>query len=103
MNIELLRKVQQHIKEEPKRWSFAWGYRTPASPCGMKACIGGWTLILSGKNVYDTSAVARELLDISKEQADRLFFFWPPEFEEEHSAANAVARIDRFIETAGAE
>lgn len=106
MNIELLRKVQEHIKAEPKRWTFGWATASHESPCGTQACIGGWTVLLSkGTTDWRESGLSREamkLLDIDRDQAARLFFCWPEEFMP-ISAKEATARIDRFIETDGAE
>jgi len=117
MNIELLRKVQHHIAEEHKRWCFDFIKLSAESPCGTQGCIGGWTVILGGGYTkiklrklliaYECgeaslSPIACELLDITKAQGDRLFFFWPDEFDST-LAEDAVKRIDRFIETNGAE
>lgn len=103
MNIELLRKIQAAIKAEPGRFdmhNFDGGYKD----CGTIHCIGGWACALSG--VYpSTSPKARGLLDLTGDQAWRLFFPDEPAMEEfgsyDMTADQAVARIDLFIESNG--
>ena len=123
MNVKLLRKVQKHIASEPKRFTFDWMHESDAAPCGTRACIAGWTLILgtpgwSNKTIDEIDTLlarrsksgfgfytgpASKLLDINYEQAARLFIYWPEPFDELKSADTAVARIEHFIKTKGRE
>jgi len=122
MNTKLLRKVQKHIREEPRRWSFGWILRSSHSPCGTKACIAGWTVLLGDKLDIDeglrrhnqpnengdcthTSVRAKELLELTQDQAERLFLHWPyneltlqPQFDHD-KPEDAVKYIDYFIKT----
>lgn len=125
MNVKLLRKVIKHISGESRRLEMAvFGEKVDPSepdspPCGTTACIAGWSMILSGKYKltekgfpYDDSA-ATELLGIDGYQANRLFYVgeWPKKFRDRHDTAKtprgrssaAVARIESFIKTNGAE
>src|SRR6266702_3332565 len=123
MNVKLLRKVAKHIAAEPKRYCFDWELKDPDVPCGTKACIAGWTIILGAglKEPFDEngqikipqslrttgfgghySKPARELLDITQPQAARLFLYWPRPFDSsKDDAATAVKRIEHFIKTKG--
>jgi len=110
MNVELLRKIQQHIKEEPRRYSFDWASESDKSPCGTQACIAGWAMVLSGKRTIQTvtkkfdglwcSRDAAEILEIDSKQASRLFVWWPREFYVDNPL-DAVERIALFIESKG--
>lgn len=126
LNVELLRKIQKHILEEPRRfmmgdviyrgkpgekWSdFGLHYTIPA--CGTVACICGWACILGGKpRTENDFATARELLGI--EDCATLFYVsgWPDKYEQQWDDAAtpqlraeiAAARIDHFIKTNGAD
>lgn len=129
LNVKLLRKIQKHILAEPKRFIMGWWNEksSPGEPlndfemcstipkCGTAACIGGWALILSGENpdlMRSVSKAAGALLGIENDAANRLFdsYAWPNRFrrfrELKSPAARvkvAVARIDHFIKTNGAE
>jgi hypothetical protein len=59
MNVKLLRKIQKHILEEPRRLDMdvvlvkdidpaSW---RDAPPCGTVGCIAGWACALSGKRL----------------------------------------------------
>lgn len=68
LNVKLLRKIQKHILEEPRRFFMAglvatgtpgatfensnWYEDLPSivPRCGTSACIAGWTALLSGKS-----------------------------------------------------
>lgn len=100
MNVELLRKVKEHILDEPQRLDMSmFGQRTEgemAPPCGTTACIAGWAVILSDPKLFtvdieefddvlsDAYKTGRELLRITPGQARRLFFVggWPLTFKE---------------------
>lgn len=129
INVRLLRKIQKHILEEPRRYDQnLWRIEVdPATnperpPCGTMACIGGWATALSGKerDSYLGWDVAMRLLGLTREQADRLFDTvekgtdlnkWPKKFVTAYLKAKtprdrarvAVRRIDHFIKTKGAE
>jgi hypothetical protein len=63
VNVKLLRKIQKHILEEPKRFIMSdiivrdrpgaefddYGISFQIPDCGTTACICGWALILGGK------------------------------------------------------
>lgn len=114
--VKLLRRVQKHIKEEKNRWSWSWGFESTESPCGTKACIGGWTVILSHSEkeiqrltnenrlwtLLGCSTDARDILGLDQDQANRLFFQWPEQFWG-LEASDAVKRIDFFIKTDGTD
>lgn len=86
MKTRLLRKIQAHLAEEPKRYVQDYEHITStetlervslngAPPCGTMACIGGWACVLSGDSSpsYHTMRKAQEYLGLDPEQADRLF------------------------------
>lgn len=137
MNIRLLRKIQARILAEPKRfdmdsWIVPKDEQTRPS-CGTACCIGGWAAVENGwkskqykdedgdwanlfispngtTSRYDSviASAAQKLLDITDEQASRLFYTcsWPEPYKSgadngtpEYRAANGVARIKHFIET----
>jgi|GEM_PF-6633598 hypothetical protein len=83
--------------------------------CGTAACINGWGHILVNKEFRTEGAFisGAELFDISVPQAERLFrvIDWPEKFRNRFRrgktpaarAKVAVARIEHFIKTKGAE
>lgn len=96
MNIELFRKIDEVIQNAPeKHYQGAW---ESANKCGTTRCIAGWAVALTtgaplfdrfGNPTRETSQVAREvglsdgfnigaigrrLLDLTPQQASRLFF-----------------------------
>lgn len=100
MNIELLRKVQAHIKEEPKRLNMdMWlitrdsahsaGYQLDFPPCGTVGCIKGWANFLSGRHRHDL-IIGKDDLGLNYEQSKRLFFVehWPEVFKKLYRLAN---------------
>ena len=119
INVKLLRKIQEAIREEPKRINMASfviypslvsKHKLPA--CKTVGCIGGWAVALTtkrrGYKLYATrglSDIAQEVLKLTSDQADRLFHgAFPNEHPGTKRYAEAVCkRIDRFIETEGAE
>ena len=127
MNVELLRKVQKHILEEPKRFDMStfaeWVMGSKYAPtCGTTACIAGWAVFL-GKNVTLSAETvrmtwtnalgfedaARELLGINRLQAEKLFysFEWPQPYRQRFDEARtfkgkaeaAADRIEHLIGT----
>jgi hypothetical protein len=138
VNIELLRRVQAHILAEPKRmYMFAWligpsqfddeghynngqnGDTLNAPACKTVACIRGWAYQLTNTSLplgeyYCYYSSSDPILELTREQCDRLFFVtcWSAEFQDRLDAtqlqsqeyAQVVSdRIDRFIETEGRE
>lgn len=128
MNIELLEKVKPSLRKEPRQFNMnRFFYSNPNSNipnCGTSACIAGHTIAVynnvnlkeareklndrNENNLYDSCEdLAIKLLDLTEEQADRLFFFnkWPLQFQKNHpnNVEQACARIDHFIKTEGKE
>lgn len=130
--VKLLRKVEKHILAEPKRFYMGW-WGTHYSkdtveesdalpPCGTVACIAGWASILAlPKGTLPTprfidslcAEKGQEVLELTISQSCRLFHVdsWPSAFnpagysqlEKQKQAELAVARIEHFIATGGAE
>ena len=131
LNVKLLRQIQQHIREEPRRLNMdTWGYRnrggvvSPASPpCGTAGCIAGWADILTNPEAEDVSEFrgAEALFrgewvrpfNSSPSYEGRLFYVghWPPQFARRYRRAVRPAtraritceRIDHYIQTRGQE
>jgi hypothetical protein len=127
MNVKLLRKVAEHISEEPRRLNMTYisrqvpsqAYNAP--PCGTVGCIAGWACMVEGLSVDEASwRKGTELLELTEDQAFRLFDFpteeglmdgWPRKFGKKYvnavtpkaKAKAAVDRIEHFIATKGAE
>lgn len=124
LNVKLLRRIQEHITKEPKRLFMAW-YITkgepgalfagdedkPAQlpPCGTAACIAGWAILLSDKELEAErngfSSTAGPLLGIEDTGSVFLADEWPHPFRERYRKAVtrkarakiAVARIEHLI------
>lgn len=126
LNVRLLRRIQKHILEEPRRF-FILRFKEAGIPdstvivengqaqqipeCGTMACIGGWACILSGRKTrlrFWNTAVS--LLGLTFDQADALFTYheWPRRFfnsyqqaenERARRARIAAARIEHLIKT----
>jgi hypothetical protein len=127
MNTELLQKIKQKIIENPKDLEMGvW-------VCDSQACIAGWAGKLSGvpfpDSTYQHLVLAEadfeqefkisakmkgaELLDLTEEQASRLFLLqnWPDTDRIAYNNSESpqckvratCARIDRFISTDGQE
>lgn len=121
INVELLREIQAHIKEEPKRlimehWSYHispgeqdisdFGLKRIVVPaCGTVACIGGWgSLLRSGMSRADAFG-----FESTSKEGLRLFYVdkWPKRFREKFKRARtaksrvliACARIDAFVKS----
>lgn len=88
--IRILRKVEAHILEEPKRYDqnticdrytkkviaerLEWGGDIDhIPPCRAIACIGGWVNVLTGHPRSQSLSLAARTLGLNHEQADRLF------------------------------
>ena len=111
LNVDLLRRVQQLIQEEPRRLSMDTfgcdGLSGPDVPaCGTVACIGGWIGILSGLKFKNSKLVVPRGISVERfaancagltlEETDALFF----EFDEESGPAGiaeAISKIDLLI------
>ena len=101
MNVELLRKIQQHVLDNPQRLvmntfiirktddetpynyaedKFFADDDTPTefAECGTAACIAGWTLILSQTPIppfrREIADIAQKLLGIEFYQSKDLFY-----------------------------
>lgn len=121
MNVKLLKQVRDYIAKHPERYNQSkW--------CGTECCVAGTAAFLSGKvtsrkvraaDPMSTWAnteirdIARRALRITQREADRLFSAgWAHlperyrvrrEMEPTERAGRAYDRINRFIETKGAE
>lgn len=92
MNKELMRKILTQIEEHPEQHDQVhWAAQTR---CGTTFCVAGWACFLSGYEpvftgdsklfegfagekdgeLFQTSEKARELLDLSFEEMDQLFY-----------------------------
>src|SRR4051812_24586244 len=80
LNVRLIRRIQKHILEEPRRffmkailaigvpgsheWDEVKGGWNPSDlsdtvpPCGTAACLAGWTGLLSGKTLKQTARLS---------------------------------------------
>lgn len=127
LNVRLLRRIQKHILEEPRRFVMEdlVRYGPPGeafesdngseqifAECGTAACIAGWTLMLSGYRIERVNYLKRasELLSLGSDaDEDRLFFAdsWPEPFKHNYARAKrpatrakiAAARIEHLITT----
>lgn len=129
MKVRLLRKVAKEIEREPRKLDMRKLAETvePAAsrdypPCGTVGCIAGWACLLSDITVDHADwDLGKELLGLNNAQAARLFtapeagyngnLCWPHSFAVRYVKAKtprgrmlaAVARIEHFIRTRGAE
>jgi hypothetical protein len=128
MNVELLRRVEAHILEEPKRlFMRKWvQFKRDYAECNTAACIAGWAVMLTGDKkaveaqlksetswVHQRSPIAeaaQELLQLTPTESYRLFdpSAWPLQFYHgltddgsRDSAEATVQRIEWFIHTEG--
>lgn len=94
LNVRLLRRIQKHILEEPKRFEMeacvirgkpgerVWTANEVIPACGTAACIAGWACILTDSNkTGDMINRARQLLGLST--SERVFYdsSWPEPFK----------------------
>lgn len=126
MNVKLLRKVQEHIIEEPKRFVMrtflARGDDYDGTPyaflgddskefkfaeCNTAACIGGWAVLLSEGIKTEKGNIrgrAKAALELPKNfDEDRLFEVsrWPDRFQKRFRQARsqrgrAQAAVERI-------
>lgn len=119
MNRELLRRVRDRIAEVGE-WGFDMGlWAVPSDgECGTTACLAGWSCLL-GMNLNESASWtwvkkdgrgihwqedATRLLDMSYDQADRLFFTtsWPVKYQiiakEEGEDKAAIQLLDDIID-----
>lgn len=114
MNVRLLRRIAKVIQEKPELFNML--HFKIQTDCGTSHCIGGWAEHFTGKE-------ATEALDLTYDQAERLFYvsagskpLWPRRFlgRKKKGLSNvgswwrptpkqAAARIEHFIKTKGAE
>ncbi len=85
MNVELMNKVREAILDNPRRVDMG-DFCYSKEKCGTVGCIAGWAMILSGikpsfikAGDFSPHNVGRDLLNISDEQAHKLFYVnsWP--------------------------
>lgn len=143
MNTRLLRKVQKAIMKEPRRLNMSYFGREVDHnmhpeiypPCNTQGCIAGHVLWIThprvflraiAKDDYIISDRARQDLQLTTEQSNRLFYFkswgvvedgqgnllgWSEKFEDRYNMAATplgrakvvVDRIEHFIKTKGRE
>jgi hypothetical protein len=112
MNVELLRKVQAAIRNDPQL--FDMGKYFKKEKCGTVCCIAGHALVVSGsdhRSEYNAARKAANVLDINFEAALTLFHVtdWPDKLKWHYHAAQtqderveiACKAIDLFIENGG--
>lgn len=116
LNVKLLRRIQKHILEEPRRffmdwfiakgtpgkkdfkvttdaWRGGWDLAKSVPACGTAACIAGWVNLFTGHkpNAYE---LARKELGITKNQAIQLFNsgLWPEPYDLRYEHAKTPRR-----------
>lgn len=115
LNVKLLRKIQKHITEEPRRFFMSWfiakadtqeewsdlaasedDLSKEPPPCGTAACIAGWANLLTRGPKDEVSNTARatrilgiELVDYTKTPLHPLFDSqgWPTPFARNYNKA----------------
>jgi hypothetical protein len=141
INVRLLRRIEKEILAKPEKFDMRdyarpvgvghedWANRAYTEQdsfelCKTTACIAGWADLLQNRrcSIYGIASRAIEILGLTYEQADRLFYLgvqthdehWPEQFERPYlkaikkkkwadAAQIAVERIEHFIKTRGAE
>lgn len=128
MNIRLLRKIAKAIQVPENKGQFSMDYwhrfkgkgeeeevgvlcslpEEKRISCNTTHCIAGWAQVLDPKrNCHEYAEYdAQQLLGLTNDQASRLFYAdaWPKGFGGWRATrAQAAARIERFIQTKGAE
>lgn len=111
LNVRLLRRIQRHILEEPRRF-FMEGVIATGTPgklfesfdlftdlasrvpaCGTAACIHGWTALLSGKTPNQTARLkfswSARKLGLPENMYNDLFIadYWPEPFNVQYIKA----------------
>jgi len=147
MNVKMLNKVKEQIRQEPKSFDMNdWlrpGVNRGGTACGTAACVAGFTCVVDWmqkhpdewknkkeitlseivrgtlRGSYDCETEAINILGLTHEQANRLFYVdaWPEPFRTDYGAAQegcrqnhyqtdherraqvSCARIDHFIKT----
>ena len=110
MNVKLLRKIQEHILEEPKRFVMRTflirppdldddvfegddGTMVKFARCGTAACVAGWAVLLHDgmdTRVSNLRSRAKSLIGLKKGFNEDLLFEvggWPTRFEEAYRSA----------------
>lgn len=110
LNVRLLRKIQKHILEEPRRFFMDWfiAKGTPGKkdltaignwtavcdlssvtpPCGTAACIAGWVNLFRKHDPTDHDAAARELgLELGQQHRVFNVMYWPELFRYSYTKA----------------
>jgi hypothetical protein len=124
MNVELLRKIAAVIQIRRGQFSMKCWHKEKGQMygvesfceipepkrevCGTTHCFAGWAQVLSPERNCraDAEEDARRLLELSQEEAQRLFYAdnWPRGFGGWNAnAKKAAARIEHFIATDGRE
>jgi len=124
INVELLNRVAEYIASDYEHFDMdEWELKPHHRPwyqryitkrdCGTTRCIAGWTCFLSGNISPNTPNEAQQLLGLTYEQANRLFYRrnWPEPYRSHiedctsktDNAWTAAQRIRHFIKTNGAE
>lgn len=129
MNIKLLKKIITRLRRMRHPQHFNMDFYGEKNACGTTACIAGHALLLEGYRCtgWDTFVIdsladpvnpateAEERLDLTTNEADRLFYVgnWPKEFKAARNGRAAkhvyndpkiaAARIEHFIATDGRE
>lgn len=122
LNIKLLRKIQKHILEKPRRFLMSTFYvrakdidrdffvcdgssgeHVKFEECGTAACIGGWAVFLSatkGVNAQpqDIRGRAIKLLGLKTLMGDELFEvdYWPAKFKDAYDSAKSQQQRARI-------
>lgn len=128
LNVKLLRKIQAHITEEPRRFDqYTIVEESKIAPCGTVACIAGWANILTGvsprsQKAHDLDRAALQLGVKSYSKIQDSFWnngsvwhghflfdllHWPKQFKYRYKIARtrkqrakiACERIDHLIAT----
>lgn len=127
LNVRLLRRIQRHILDEPRRFFMLGAVATGppgqcfnkyhcwardlsdiAPACGTAACIHGWLGVFSGKTPNQITSLSlswsADKLGLSRDAAETLFLIdqWPIKFryryENAKTPAGRARAADRRIE-----
>lgn len=126
LNVKLLRKIQKHILEEPRRFFMAWftalgkpgtkfaskwsDLAATVPPCGTAHCIAGWANHFTDHEDASDVVHAAKVLRLSESGVYWWNLFeagdWPEPFRWHYENAKtpkarakiAAARIDHLIE-----
>jgi hypothetical protein len=117
MKIKLLRKIAAAIEENPGGLNMSILHSNRAGyyvevDCATAHCICGWGAVITGKSI-DAGRSSEPVFGINSVQRSKLFWTigWPAQFSApyrratsaESKAAIAIARIEHFVKTKGAE